>query len=131
MKRNAIICIILSLLACGGYAQDFSEDLTVLSKLNTDTLEKRTFASAKNNTNEIQLLLSGAFLFYKSNISTQDGSKCAFHISCSEYALLAIKKQGLVLGTINFFDRFSRCHTCSPYQYKINSTSYRFDDPVQ
>lgn len=128
---RVIIYIILSLFVQCIFAQNLSEDMKELSLLNTETISKRTFQSAKNNSNELQILLSGAFLFYKSNISSQDGSKCAFHLSCSEYALQAIKKQGLIVGSVNFFDRFTRCNTCSPYQYSINPESHRFNDPVR
>jgi hypothetical protein len=56
--------------------------------------------------NEYNLLLSGAFYFYKSFISSQDASHCSFTPSCSEYAVLAIQKQGIFAGLLNFSTDF-------------------------
>ena len=34
---------------------------------------------------------------------------CIYNPSCSEYAILAIKKYGLKVGWVKFKERFSRC----------------------
>lgn len=128
MKQVATIIIFLNLFVFKCNAQSFEQDLNQFSKLNSAAIETKKYDAANNNTNEIQIILSGLFLFYKKTISSQDASSCAFHTSCSEYALLAVKKQGVVLGGINFFDRFTRCNTCSPYQYTINPITHRFED---
>jgi putative component of membrane protein insertase Oxa1/YidC/SpoIIIJ protein YidD len=130
MKRHVFICIVLSVLSSCLFAQDLQNDLVQLHKLNNTKLIKNQFDIAKDNTNEIQLMLSGMFLLYKYNVSSQDASRCAFHVSCSEYALKAIKHQGVVIGGINFFDRFARCNTCSPYQYRLHSQTHRFIDEL-
>ena len=111
-------------------AQNLIEEVNSLQELNTYQPVKKEYEIAKKNKNEVQLILSGTFLFYKRFISSQDGSSCAFHQSCSEYALSSIKRQGLVLGGINFFDRFTRCNTCSPYLYQVNPLSGKFLDPT-
>ena len=130
MKLHVFICIVLSIFASNVVAQDLQNDVLQLQKLNNTTVIKNQFDIAKDNTNEVQLMLSGMFLLYKYNISSQDASRCAFHVSCSEYALKAIKHQGVVIGCINFFDRFARCNTCSPYQYTIHSQTNRFIDEL-
>ena len=130
MKLHVLIYIFLSIFCSHVFAQNLQSDLLQLHQLNKTEVVVNKFSMAENNTNEIQLMLSGLFLFYKYNISSQDASKCAFHISCSEYALLAVKKQGVVIGGINFFDRFARCNTCSPYQYKVHTQSNRFLDEL-
>jgi putative component of membrane protein insertase Oxa1/YidC/SpoIIIJ protein YidD len=81
--------------------------------------------------NEYNLLLSGAFYFYKSFISSQDASHCSFTPSCSEYAVLAIQKQGIFAGLLNFFDRFSRCNSLSPELYKKDPHTHLLIDPVR
>lgn len=86
---------------------------------------------AEQNINEIQLVLSGLFLFYKEFISSQDIGNCSFTPSCSEYALLAIKQQGAIIGGINFFDRFSRCHGLSPQHYLRHPKTHLLDDPIR
>jgi putative membrane protein insertion efficiency factor len=66
---------------------------------------------------------------YKNFISSQDASTCTFTPSCSEYAILAIKKQGVIPGMINFFDRFSRCNGLSPENYSIDLKKGVLIDP--
>jgi putative component of membrane protein insertase Oxa1/YidC/SpoIIIJ protein YidD len=50
------------------------------------------------------------FNFYKKYISSQDHGSCSFTPSCSEYALLSIREQGFLFGTMNAIDRLSRCN---------------------
>jgi uncharacterized protein len=130
MRLHVFIYICLSVFVSNAFAQDLKNDVRQLQKLNNTIVIKNQFDIAKDNTNEVQLMLSGMFLLYKYNISSQDASRCAFHVSCSEYALLAVKQQGIVIGGINFFDRFARCNTCSPYQYRIHSQTNRFIDEL-
>jgi putative component of membrane protein insertase Oxa1/YidC/SpoIIIJ protein YidD len=130
MKWVGIIFISLSFVL-NTSAQNLSKDIEQLSGLNKiEKKDKKRYGIAENNKTEMQMMLSALFLFYKKNISSQDGNRCAFNTSCSEYALIAIKKQGIIIGTINFFDRFTRCNTCSPHQYRINSKTHRFEDQV-
>ena len=130
MKKVILISIFISLFCSVSFSQVSLSDVDLLTKLNSYEKTKRTFHLAKNNTNEIEFVLSGLFIGYKKFISSQDGSKCAFEQTCSEYALASIKKRGLVGGVIRFFDRFTRCNTCSPLQYKVNPKSNRFEDPA-
>ncbi len=53
---------------------------------------------SKKNTNELQWVLSGLFLAYKSFFSSQDYQSCSFHPSCSEFGLEAVKKLGVIRG---------------------------------
>ncbi|HPE86095.1 MAG: membrane protein insertion efficiency factor YidD [Bacteroidia bacterium] len=82
-------------------------------------------------TNEYRIAISGAFYFYKRFISSQDGSQCSFTPSCSEYAVLAIEKQGLIKGGLNFLDRFSRCNSLSPELYSRDPETHLLIDPVK
>ncbi len=85
----------------------------------------------QKTSSEIKYFLSSLFLFYKHYISSQDGQKCSFHPSCSEYSMLAIKKQGVFLGVLNGFDRLTRCNGLSPENYEINPDSGKLFDPVE
>ena len=78
------------------------------------------YTFAKNNTNEIQYLFSGLFLFYKFAMSSQDNNKCSFSPSCSEYGMLAIKKKGPLIGMLATFDRLHRCNGLSPQKYTFD-----------
>ena len=44
-------------------------------------------------------------LFYQHFLSPHWGQSCAYYPSCSNYALLAIRKHGAVIGTVIAFDR--------------------------
>lgn len=81
--------------------------------------------------NEIQQVVSFLFLFYKNFISSQDGASCVFYPSCSVYAVQAIQKQGIIKGTMNAFDRLTRCNVLSPEQYEINPKTHLLYDPVE
>jgi len=43
--------------------------------------------------------------FYQRFLGHSWGRQCAYHPSCSEYALLAVRKHGAFLGSIMAFDR--------------------------
>jgi putative membrane protein insertion efficiency factor len=84
----------------------------------------------KDNSNELDLLTSGLFLFYKSFFSSQDGNHCVFHPSCSEYAIQSIKKKGFLIGVADAMDRLSRCNKLSPENYNQFENSGLFYDPL-
>jgi putative component of membrane protein insertase Oxa1/YidC/SpoIIIJ protein YidD len=83
--------------------------------------EKPKWEAAQNNRNELQMVFSGLFLFYKFAISSQDYNKCAFHPSCSEFGLLAVKKHGAVVGMLATLDRLQRCNGMSPENYEMDT----------
>jgi hypothetical protein len=86
--------------------------------------------SAKQYNSEFDFFFGALFILYKKYISSQDASSCSFTPSCSEYALLAIKKQGLFEGLFNFWDRFSRCNGMSPENYPVDEINKVLVDPV-
>lgn len=53
----------------------------------------------------IEDIATAPILFYQHYLSHQWGQTCAYYPSCSNYALLAIRKHGAVLGTVLTFDR--------------------------
>lgn len=85
---------------------------------------------AKNNKNEIEVLFSGLFLFYKTFFSSQDLTVCTFTPSCSEFGILAVKKFGVVKGGVMTMDRLTRCNGLSPSNYEVDKkTMLLKDDP--
>ena len=54
---------------------------------------------------------------YKYLISPILPSSCRFHPSCSEYAVDALKKYGLLRGTWLALKRIARCHPLSAGGY--------------
>ncbi len=105
------------------------EDIERFKDLNIKTEDKSKYEFARKYDSDIKFLVSRLFLFYKAFVSSQDAGSCTFTPSCSEYAMMAIQNQGFILGTINFFDRFTRCNGLSPELYPINEETHKLDDP--
>jgi putative component of membrane protein insertase Oxa1/YidC/SpoIIIJ protein YidD len=70
----------------------------------------------------------GVHGFYKKYISSQDGSNCQFHPSCSHFAKLAIQKYPLPIGLFLSADRLLRCNGRKE-GYVINSLNKAIDLP--
>ena len=110
-----------------------ASDVSLLQKAFSNPIKVRLtdqFALSRENPNELQWVMSGLFLFYKSFISSQDNQRCSFHPSCSEYGLEAVKKLGMVRGMICTCDRLTRCNGFSPQQYEIDQNRRKLSDPV-
>ena len=85
---------------------------------------------ARSNQTEWDVVASGLFLFYKNFISSQDGNRCSFHPSCSEFAVQIIRKKGWLIGVMGTFDRLMRCNSLSPEWYEIDyERKLLIDDP--
>ena len=52
--------------------------------------------------------------FYRYAISPLLGSSCRFHPSCSEFAIEALERHGLLTGTGLALRRVLRCHPWHP-----------------
>lgn len=59
----------------------------------------------------------GGIIFYQRVISPFLPSRCRFYPTCSEYALEAIRKYGLVKGGGKALKRLLRCHPFYPGGY--------------
>ena len=91
---------------------------------------RKEYVEAKNNQNEVQVVFSGLFLFYKTFFSSQDLTVCTFTPSCSEYGILAVKKFGMLKGGVMTMDRLTRCNGLSPHNYEFDKTVMLLkDDP--
>lgn len=92
---------------------------------------REKYEFARNVNNEVELIFSGLFLFYKSFLSSQDAISCVFHPSCSVYGYQTVKKNGILKGMLDTFDRLSRCHAMSPEEYDLHPETHLFYDPVK
>jgi len=128
MKQATIICIIIFWINQSSHAQSLNSKLI---EKDTNAVLKTTFTFLQGETNDGTTAIKSLFHFYKHFISSQDGQKCAFSPSCSEYAFLSIKRHGLVIGVIDFFDRFSRCNPLSKEYYTFDKDKKIYIDPVE
>lgn len=123
--------VILSLMVTLVSAQSKSDfnfvEHQVISKAVNDKPNYKTHTATGG---DVKLLLSGMFLLYKNFISSQDGQRCSFHPSCSEYGMLCVKEHGVIKGGIKTLDRLTRCNGLSPHKYPIDVKRKRFYDPV-
>ncbi|MPL58707.1 putative membrane protein insertion efficiency factor [bioreactor metagenome] len=55
--------------------------------------------------------------FYRSFISPLKPPSCRFFPTCSEYAILAIEKYGVLRGGVKAIRRILRCHPFNPGGY--------------
>ncbi|NOZ47685.1 MAG: membrane protein insertion efficiency factor YidD [Chlorobi bacterium] len=124
--------IIILFLIISFYSEGQSKyELELLKSTLSSAPKKQTWSFVRSYSNEYDFMFSHLFLFYKNFISSQDANSCSFTPSCSIYAIQAIKKQGVVIGLINFFDRFTRCNSMSPENYLIDKHSHLLIDPVR
>ncbi len=133
LKRFLTSLFILSfvLLGFNAYSQSKS-DIELVSNLFATKNQKPDYkVFAKENPNELQLIASGLFLFYKSFFSSQDGNHCVFHPSCSVYTIESIKKHGIFIGIIDGMDRLQRCNRLSPENYERYENTNLLSDPVE
>jgi putative membrane protein insertion efficiency factor len=65
----------------------------------------------------IQKTLIGILVFYQRFISPLKPPSCRFYPTCSEYAVQAIKKYGILKGTGKAIIRVSKCHPYHPGGY--------------
>lgn len=65
----------------------------------------------------IKKIVIWLILFYKKFISPLKPRTCRFYPTCSDYALLAIEKYGVVVGGFKAIKRILRCHPFNPGGY--------------
>ena len=65
----------------------------------------------------VRRLLIGMVRFYQRAISPLLGSNCRFSPTCSQYAIEAIEKYGVIRGIWKSVKRIARCHPFSPGGY--------------
>lgn len=127
---SVILVVLLLLISTKTKGQSLTVNQELLS-MHSLGERKKPYSFAKQNRNEVQMILSGLFLFYKQFISSQDAQHCSFTPSCSEFALRSIQEKGILIGSLMSFDRLSRCNGLSPENYQRNSHNHLLIDPVE
>ena len=112
------------------HAQNNTDFDLILEKIDLENQKEKYNDLIKKNKNSADFLFSNMFIFYKSFISSQDGSNCTFHPSCSEYGLMSIQKYGVFEGVLKTSDRLLRCHGLSPEKYEFLPKENLLYDPL-
>jgi putative component of membrane protein insertase Oxa1/YidC/SpoIIIJ protein YidD len=118
MKYIVTSCLLLGLLLLKNDSR--AQQVSLYRNILPDGNIKLEHPEASNNKNEVQVLFSGLFLFYKSFFSSQDLTVCTFSPSCSEFGILAVKKFGVIKGGVMTMDRLTRCNGLSPSNYEFD-----------
>ena len=123
--------IIFILIIVKTASSQFSADIVDFKKIKIyQEKSKPKYSYAKSQIKTLQVAFSGVFLFYKNFMSSQDNGSCPFEISCSEYFIKSIQKQGILTGFLSGIDRYSRCNGHSNHRYKYNEKTDHLVDPV-
>ena len=91
--------------------------------------ERKAVPNAGRATNELEILALGALRLYQLFISTQDRPSCMFTPTCSNYALQAIRRYGLLRGVLMASDRFQRCNGWGRELYPVDPATGKLYDP--
>ncbi len=95
--------ITLFLLLFYNAAFSHENDLWDFSKKKHEEREKTKFST-------VQVLFFGTIRVYQTLLSDQQGDVCNFTPSCSHFAQRAIKKEGVIQGSLMAIDRLQRCN---------------------
>jgi uncharacterized protein len=124
------IFIIIAVLAVSSQAA--GQTATELGLLGARTAERQeALCQGHHEPFEVSGTVDMAFYVYKTFISSQDHMSCVFTPSCSEYAVEAVGRQGMLVGLVNTFDRLTRCNGLRPGDYPVDQVSKRLSDPVK
>lgn len=76
-----------------------------------------TESDGKKRTNVPCRILQGAIRFYQRSISPLFPPTCRYYPTCSEYAVIALQKYGVIKGGWLATKRICRCHPFHPGGY--------------
>lgn len=100
--------------------------------LNQPAFSQILYYTEEVSTNPISIIVENIVHFYQTNIGKHSVSRCPFTISCSNFLLRAIKKEGAIKGTALFIDRYyyrENQFLYSKYKLIINE-KYLYDDSI-
>ena len=125
---SLFLVLSLPILIFGQVDADFAFFLPTEDKVENAAIQKNI---VKKDKNALDVTTGLTFHVYKNYISSQDGNHCNFVPSCSRYCAHAIKKYGLIKGTIFSLDRLSRCNGLTPSKYEIDFKNRKLIDEVK
>ena len=131
-----ILFLLLPCLFCHSLMAQSSEDFlffnSEVNSVNTPLAMKAdsTVIIVNKDKNELAITANVVFGLYRNLISSQDGSVCSFHPSCSAYCRHAVRKNGFLKGGLQSLDRILRCNNLSPEKYQIDLKRRKLLDHV-
>jgi len=128
--KLSLLIFLLVLIQLTSYGQT-SDEINSMKIYPVKEINNRFIDSSRINHSGYNQVFGLLFRLYKGHISSQDAGDCAFHPSCSEYGLSAIKKQGIIVGVINSIDRLSQCNKRSFNYYLHKTNEGLIIDPVR
>jgi len=92
----------------------------------------RTPLDLSLSTSELEMAAALLLRGYQVFLSSQDGPRCQFTPSCSEYARMVIRRHGLLAGLLMASDRYQRCNGLQRERYPLDPrTGKRLDPPPE
>lgn len=110
------------LMAAPGYFEPFGKDSELISK-------PPSITTPPKSENPLAKAAEGVILFHQNVISPVDGPRSHFRPTSARYALLAIRRHGLVKGYLMACDRLLR-ENKDPWVYRtriIDQKEYKWD----
>lgn len=127
--KKILLVFLLSLCFHPSYGQ-LADEASMLYELVSEP-EAVNYKSFKiDSSNEVKIMFSSLFGFYKGFISSQDSQNCSFYPSCSVYGIKSIQKKGLIWGSLNSMDRLTRCNSLDKTKYEIHQKYRLLYDPL-
>jgi putative membrane protein insertion efficiency factor len=104
----------------------------ILSIDSTYETQKLAESAFYDQTSPVSMLFIGLINLYQRVFSAREGSAtCQFRPSCSHFGAMAIKKYGVVQGTLMTGDRLLRCNQWTRGNYPLWKDNYHHFDPIE
>ncbi len=114
VRAKIIICFLFLITICN-YLHPNENEMWDFSKRTPIEEKEKKFLTGK-------VSLLGTIKVYQLILSDQQGDACNFTPSCSHYAYEAIKKWGVIKGSLMAIDRLQRCN---PWAWDYLNTYYK------
>lgn len=99
-------------------------------KANPPVQAEKSRLDLSASTSELEMGGLVLLRLYQVVLSSQDGPRCMFHPSCSEYARQALAERGVAAGTLLAVDRYLRCNGTDRDLYPYDPILRKLLDPV-
>jgi putative membrane protein insertion efficiency factor len=130
----AFLSVLFTPLHADGWSENDRSNLRLIQEsreaLNLPLPEGKTRLDLSDETDELEMAGLVLLRLYQVVLSSQDGPRCMFYPSCSEYAKQAISERGVVAGTLLAVDRYLRCNGVDRDLYPYDARLRKLLDPV-